>query len=156
MKVFKHKQLGHLVEMFDQTDETAEIVRFFPQGGGFERSMHRVPFFEFYEPAPAPVMMRGTVTADFLPDDVALPCWADDRRWNGWGMPYFDRATVNRLMEMGVGPMHWDGEKVVSNMGDDPEDIDIYEPFTAPDGSQIWGVGAGYWTWDRVRFGGDK
>lgn len=156
MKVYKHKMHGYLVELSHQCDTNAETIHYFPQGGGFERKMDRADFLTLFEPAPAPVMRRGTVTADFLPDDVALPCWADDRRWNGWGMPYFDRATVDRLMALGCGPMEWQGNNVVCNMGDDPEDIDIYEPTTAPDGSQIWGVGAGYWTWDGVKFGDEK
>jgi hypothetical protein len=152
MKVYRHKELGHLVEMFDGADLNAEIIRFYPQGGGFERTMHRVPFFDFYEPAPAPYMRRGTVDADFLDGPATVPCWADDRRWNGWGMPYFTRETVNQLIEMGIGPIQWDGEKVVCRMGDDPEDIEIYEPITAPDGTPIWGVGAGSWCWNGVEF----
>lgn len=160
MQIFKHKTLGHLVELSPNTDPKAEIVRFFRQGGGFERSMHSVPFYQFYEPAPGPVMVRGTITADFLPDGVTLPCWSDGRAWNGWGMPYFERSTVERLRgllrDVGGSPLEWDGDKIIARMGDDPDEIEIYEPTTAPDGSQVWGIGAGSWTWDSVNIKGTE
>lgn len=152
MKVYRNKEHGYLVELSHTANTDAETIYFYPQGGGFQGKCSNAEFHAKFEPAPAPVMMRGTVDADFLDGPASVPCWADDRRWNGWGMPYFDRAAVNLLMEMGIGPIEWDGDKVVAKMGDDPEDIEVYEPVTAPDGSQIWGIGAGSWTWNPVEF----
>ncbi|MFC5550990.1 helix-turn-helix domain-containing protein [Massilia aerilata] len=42
--------------------------------------MHNVAFLDFYEPAPAPVMVRGTVTADFLAGERSLLIWAMTRK----------------------------------------------------------------------------
>lgn len=153
MKCFKHKQDGYLVETVLDLEAYGEKVLYFPQGGGFRHEMRTDKFRAAFEPAPAPTLQRGTVTADFLPEGVTLLCWSDGRNWNGWGMPYFDRVTVDRLRAAtDLSPLEWNGETVVAHMGDDPEDREEFTPIIAPDGSQVWGVGAGSWTWNRIEF----
>lgn len=93
---------------------------------------------------------RGTVSAEFIPGEEALPCWSNGLTANGCGMPYFDRETVARMMALGVGPMIWDGDTVIARLGDEPEDRQIFRPKMSPDGSLMWGIGAGYWTWYPV------
>lgn len=133
---------------------------FFPAGGGLEYRLPTPVFNLRFSPAPERAMRRGTVTAEFLVDDdgneIVLPCWSDDAAWNGWGMPSFDRATVDKLIEFQTsqvsGALRWEGDNVVAVMGDDPEDTEVYEPTTAPDGTKVWPVGAGSWTWDSINF----
>jgi hypothetical protein len=143
---------GYLVDV--KTDNGHE-VEFFRQGGGFLCKMPSKEFHELFTLAPEPTMRRGTVTADFLSDP--LPCWSDGGAWNGWGMPYFARAEVDKLIEVSMreqsDPMRWNGDKVIGSSDDyNGEDRDEYEAVTMPDGSLAWGIGAGSWCWDSVTF----
>jgi hypothetical protein len=150
MKCFKYVKGGGFVVT---ADPAANIVHFVPLGGGTEYSARHDDFHRLVVPAPDAAMKRGTVTAEFLPDGVALPCWAD-----GAGKAWFDRATVERIRELGIGPLEWAGEMIMSRMENDPCECDTYRPQIAPDGSQVWSLGkgaalsSGGWAWDRVEF----
>lgn len=137
-------------------DDKADPVLFYPSGGGFQYSMPAAEFHEEFKPAPPLTWRRGVVTAEWhgYEPEILIPCWSDGGLWNGWGMPYFERAQVEQLMALQPGAMHWDGDKVVATLeGADPEDgPEEYGPLTLPDGTEVWGVGTGSWTWDRVEF----
>lgn len=159
MTTYRNKKHGYLVDEYKRKDGR---VHFCPQGGGPSYSAPIDQFDADFEVAPPPVLRRGTVTAEFIdmmePDKppTVLPCWSDGRSWNGWGMPYFERATVDRLIELDVGPIRWDGDNVIIKDDDAEGGEYALEPRTMPDGSQAWDIGAGSWTWDSVEFGEDK
>lgn len=136
-------------------DDKADPVLFYPSGGGFQYSMPAEKFHEEFKPAPPLTWRRGVVTAEWhgYEPEILIPCWSDGGLWNGWGMPYFERAQVEQLIALQPGALHWDGDKVVATLeGADPEDgPEEYEPIEI-EGVKVWGVGAGSWTWDRVEF----
>lgn len=152
-------------------DEEDGKIAVCPQGGGFLRYMTASEFSEmFTEVVPNLSMRKGTVTADFLPRGVAIPCYSNGMRWNGWGMPSFDRVGVDLVipaLELGL-PIEYHFEAntlVMQNPEYDPnypEDLESYEnlkllridPFSADiDGEPIllWSVGQN-WTWNSVEF----
>lgn len=144
MATYQHKQNGALVELVSDDGVT---VKLHAQGGGFEYSGSSAAFHRNFSLAPIPVMRRGTVTAEWL-DGVVLPCWSDGRRWNGSGMPYFERAAVDTLVGLGFA-LVWDGTTLHCNQGDEPA---AYPAVVMPDGAPAWGVGAGDWLWHQVVF----
>jgi hypothetical protein len=149
MQLYKHTKDDALVEV---ASDDGSVVKFYPQGGGQQFSTKSSQFHKNFKLVEqAPVMRRGFVTAEFLPDGAALPCWSDGLRWNGSGMPYFERSAVEQLMTMqeSVGPMHWEGDTVVALVDDERAE---FTPQAMPDGTLAWGIGAGCWTWDRVAF----
>jgi hypothetical protein len=143
------------------SSDDGEQVEFYTAGGGFARRLPREKFFEIFKPAGARSWRRATVTAEFLTDHdsnpIVLECWSDGSLWNGWGMPAFERVEVDRLMAIvkaldGLFPMAWDGDVVVVKEGEEPEETVRYSPTAMPNGQQAWDIGAGSWTWDRVKF----
>jgi hypothetical protein len=141
------------------SDASADPVRFYPSGGGFEYSMSHAKFHAEFKPAPEKVWRRGVVDGDWMEGEKPLPCWSDGSLWNGWSMPYFNRPEVEKLIAMfsgeGLARLSWDGDKVFE-ITDDPEDEGYhYKPVTMPDGSQAWGVGAGSWCWNRIEYDGE-
>lgn len=138
-------QDGSLVALLSDDGSTCAFT---PIGGGHQYSLSSEKFHAEFKPAPDAVMRRGLVGAEFLQDGVTLPCWSNGANFDGCGLPFFDRATVDRLMSMDLGPLRWDGNTVVAGEGDDQLRT---EAETMPDGSLAWGVGAG-WVWDPVTF----
>lgn len=148
MATYQHKTHRH-ASLIEVADPTAARIKFHAQGGGQVLSMSRATFLAEWELAPAPVFRRGAVTADFIEDaNLALPCYGNGNLWNGWGMPYFTRETVDLLITAG-SPLAWEGETVVAMMDGEREE---YAPTPMPDGVTAWGVGAGGWVWDAVVF----
>lgn len=124
------------------TSDDGQHVKFHQAGGGFEQRLPCADFFAKYGPAPAPVWRRAVVTAEFL-EGVHLRCWSDGSRWNGWGMPAFEKAGADKLVDLQVGPLAWRGAAVV---GTDPEE-DVWKPRQLGDVT-VWDIGAGSWCWD--------
>lgn len=131
-----------------EANRTTEGVDFHQEGGGCVYSMPTAQFDSLFKSAPAQVWRRGTVTAEFLGEGVSLPCWSDGSRWNGFGQPHFEREVVDHLTQLsadpGLPPIGWEGDKVA---GDEDGAV---APFILPNGTMVWGVGAGYWCWDAV------
>lgn len=149
MTIYQDKTTGRRIEV---SDSTTDPIIFCAQGGDFQCRMP-LEEFEYYEVAPAPTFERATVTAEFLPDDVVLPCYSNGERWNGLDMPYFDRAAVDRLIELIAGstiPIRWadNGADVIVMDEDYEGGFYTLESVTMPDGVLAWPVGAGSWTWD--------
>lgn len=147
MKLFKDRN-GNLVET---RRELTDPVEFWAQGGGFCRKLSLAVFQDHYTEVTAPAQLRrGAVDADFM--ETPLPCWSDGMHWNGWGMPYFERAAVEQLMALDTGgSMHWHGDTVVAIVSDEEE---RYEPHVV-EGKLAWAVGAGSWCWNSVDFTGE-
>lgn len=138
-------------------DAEADPVKFYPQGGGFERRLEYTAFHARFLPAPEPAWRAGTVTAEWFVTEEgvnpAYPCYSDGSLWNGFGMPYFTKETIDKVLAdypaMGE-QIEWVGGKLMQT---DPSDGEIYqvEPF---DGLSelLYPLGAGFWTWDAVEF----
>lgn len=142
----------------DVSDYGEHVVIYCAQGGGFQLQMARANFDILFEPETTPPpFVRCTVTAEFLGYDpeIALPCYSNGDCWNGWGMPYFPREIVDRLIALteagGLLPLRWDsatGVQVIVK-DDDIEDGEYaLDPVTMPDGVLAWPIGAGSWCWD--------
>lgn len=141
------------------------------QGGGFIQHYTPENFAKiFKEVKPNLSQRKGIVTADFLRQDIKVPCYSNGLSWNGWGMPNFDRAGVDQVMlafEPGMElEYHFEGDVLcMQNPEYDanyPENLETcenlktlkIEPFTAIiDGTPtlLWRVGE-CWTWNSVKF----
>ncbi|MBK4737923.1 hypothetical protein [Noviherbaspirillum pedocola] len=147
---YQHKQHGGLYEARTEADGRINI---WPQGGGFSGMLSAEEFAAQFEVAPPPVMRRGTVTADFLDDGQVFSCYSDGSRWNGWGMPLFDKDTALKVAEAipGITFNEATGVFVVQFEGEEPEE---HHPQTIVCDGQpvvVYQIGGG-WTWDQVVF----
>ena len=142
---------GHRIE---PVNPDAALVLYFRQGGGFQQSMPNEHFHAVFKVAPAPTWRRGTVTAEWFYGEAdhgpVLPCWTDGDVWNGWGMPHFNRATIDDLIKR-MPDIKWVGNALEFG---DPDDRQLAYPVIIPGvGEPLWGLGAGSWTWDQVEAG---
>jgi hypothetical protein len=162
-QLYKDKD-GRLVQI-DHEDETA--VYFYPQGGGMMHSCTKEHFYSTFTPIDRPELRRGLVTADFLQGEdgreVRLQCWSDGMAWNGWGMPYFPRDSVDKLIKLldadpHIPKIRWadNGEDVIYHDGEEDADGNsvptVMSPHVMPDGTWAWPIGAGSWCYDSVMF----
>lgn len=131
-------------------------VSLYPSGGGFHMSVPEDEFKTLFEPAPPRKWRAGFFTLDGA--QWVLPGYTNDRHWNGWEVPYFDREVVNLLMRLtNTDPEFvthfWVGDKLAYTDGQypdepacefDPKQIEV-------DGQTItvWDFGDG-WTWNEV------
>lgn len=148
--LYQHKEHGGLYEISPEDDGRIAI---WPQGGGFQRILAAEEFASQYVVAPALVMRRGTVTAEFLAEDVVLPCFSDGSAWNGWGMPRFDKETALKIVSLMPDLSYNEATGIITLqfVGEDPED---YRPHTITcEGEviEVYEIGGG-WTWDSVKF----
>jgi len=133
-----------------------------PQGGGFvfAKFPNREAFDkEFIEKEPDRTLRRGTVTAEFLPEGVALHCYTNGLRWNGFGMPMFEKSQLSLVMdhinrELPLGhpeSLKWDGDKLMEYDGNEQEYLPCTVTTEMFDGTalQVWHIGDG-WCWDSV------
>ena len=94
----------------------------------------------------------GYVSTD---DEIPYPAWIDDRRWNGFAMPFFTRDVVDRVIADTFGWARFaveDGVPTVRTTDDDPSYSvdDVAVPLVEVDGVTLYGIGAGSWVWDEV------
>ncbi len=152
---------------YEVTDPTTDPVKFFAQGGGFEESMPHIKFHaRFTAETTPPTWRAGIVGAEWFcvendgtPEgrEVTFPCWSDGDLWNGWGQPFFNKATIDDLLarfeQVGLAQkVSWINGKLMVN---DPDEDEPYElpPLNIPGCAEpLYGLGAGSWTWDRITF----
>lgn len=125
-------------------------TEFWPEGGGFTKSMESERFSETFEPTTrCPDFAPSVATAEWT--DEAIPCHSDGRSWNGWGMPLFEKAQALRIAEATEG-LTYDAEKDVFRMSyGDPEDAEEWsrtEIFSEGRTVEVYGIGAGSWCWE--------
>jgi len=147
---YRHTEHGGLYEVSTEDDGRIAI---WPQGGGFQRLLSAEEFASQYVVAPALVMRRGTVTAEFLAEDVVLPCFSDGSAWNGWGMPRFDKETALKIVSVMPDLSYNEATGIITLqfVGEEPED---YRPHTITcegEAIEVYEIGGG-WTWDSVKF----
>jgi hypothetical protein len=148
--LYRHKEHGGLYEVSTEDDG---LIAIWPQGGGFQRLLSVKDFASQYVVAPALVMRRGTVTAEFLAEDVVLPCFSDGSAWNGWGMPRFDKDTALKIVSLMPDLSYNEATGIITLrfVGEEPED---YRPQTITcegEAVELYEFGGG-WTWDSVKF----
>jgi hypothetical protein len=148
--LYRHKEHGDLYEVSTEDDG---LIAIWPQGGGFQRLLSVEDFASQYVVAPGLVMRSGTVTAEFLAEDVVLPCFSDGSAWNGWGMPRFDKDTALKIVSLMPDLSYNEATGIITLqlVGEEPED---YRPQTITcegEAVEVYEIGGG-WTWDSVIF----
>lgn len=141
-------------------DVTVEI---FPLGGGFVR---RVPRSVLTKIEPPTSTRRLTKVALDCWEDVEFDAWIlEPDRWNGWVCPAFDRATVERIIELSKSDcphddcscitLSWNGYDIVETnhgLSDYPEEMEERTHpflFKTKNGETLtlWPVGSHNWCW---------
>lgn len=158
--LYRHKESGALVELAERSESA---VRFYPQGGGLSCKAPAATFDEQFERATEPAFRPGTVSLETLPE-VKLPCYSNGMRKNGFGIPWFDEAGVNMLIQA-IEPHLAIGEPPSIKLEGDS--FTVYDPGEEQyfpcsirtemiDGAQkkMWQIGDG-WCWLEVDFEGD-
>nr|WP_314621805.1 hypothetical protein [uncultured Noviherbaspirillum sp.] len=148
--LYSHKEHGGVYEVSTGDDG---LIAIWPQGGGFQRLLSAEDFASQYVVAPVLVMRRGTVTAEFLAEDVVLPCFSDGSAWNGWGMPRFDKDTALKIVSLMPDLSYNEATGIITLqfVGEEPE---VYRPQTITcegEAVEVYEIGGG-WTWDSVKF----
>lgn len=85
--------------------------------------------------------------------ETAFQGWTQDKRWNGWEMPYFEYSEAQRVIEMLTDPTgRYDAERdcFVTTNSEGEEDTWPAELITVLGGQRlkVYGVGAGAWIWE--------
>jgi hypothetical protein len=93
------------------------------------------------------------VTFDGAPEGTAIPAYLNDRRWNGWRMPYFPESSIPLVLAL-FPDVSFDAELdacVIAEPPEEPQTVNA-ETITTADGQRVkvYGVGAGSWTWDEA------
>lgn len=92
---------------------------------------------------------EATVTGDW--NEKSYPALVDEVRWNGWAVPWFDKATAELVVadqaamreQYGedVGTLEWDGDVIVlTEYAGESERI-------APDPTGRYCIGGWNWCW---------
>ncbi|KND62276.1 hypothetical protein BVER_01709 [Candidatus Burkholderia verschuerenii] len=138
---------GRLIEV----SSIGPNVEFIPQGGGFLRSMSRADFEKNFVPATVPAFERATITADWLPEGVNLPAYSNGLAWNGWAMPYFDRETAMRLVEI-MPEIRYDEQHDAFIAHDETSgEDDVFAGVSIQvegEAVTVYPIGAGSWCWE--------
>ncbi len=144
-------EAGNLVQVLETS--TPETVEFSVQGGGFVHTTPRAEFEHRFKPATLPALSLTAVSADWLPDDMAVPAYSDGRRWNGWAMPCFTLEAGRSLLEY-MPDLRYDSvrDAFISKASDDEDERedDVYLAEThVIDGIpvKLYAIGAGSWCW---------
>lgn len=169
MKLFKHRTRSGLF----QVSACGGNMRVYPQGGGYEKLYTPFEFAEQFSAVESDFpLKKGTVTADFFPEDIVLPCYSTGLLWNGLGQPLFDRKTASRVVELlnsknlqnGDLPLRWEDNHILCRnkdfddaelaSEDNPQYLKFLPEKHLIDGTEreLWSIGDG-WTWDAVEFG---
>jgi hypothetical protein len=112
------------------------------------------------------IFRRGYFRGDWLPGDEQFEGWTTGETWNGWALPYFEFEESRRYAELQtrlaaehpewrLGTVSYDVEAdafVVANV-DEPGDPEVWPAEEIEvDGEvrKVYGLGAGFWTWEQV------
>lgn len=93
------------------------------------------------------------VTFDLAPEGTAIPAYLNERRWNGFRMPYFPECSMPMVMQLCADVRrHPDIDAYVICSDEAPEDAMTVpaETIRAADGAdvKVYPVGAGAWVWE--------
>lgn len=160
----RRKGGGPLCEAIQRKDGTVDVS---PQGGGFvfaHFTDQAALEAEFDKVDGFPPYRKGLITADFLQPGIAIPCYANELRWNGWGIPWFDEAGIKQVIASldnepdPTNPpvLKWaDGKLMVRDNYSDSNVTEYYESepgeiLVGETKLRLWAVDG--WTWDGVIF----
>ena len=97
-KIFKHKESGAFFQLFKKEDD---FVVLYPLGGGFSRKWSAEAFEEQFEEVTDEfhlILRPCLVTNDCCESYFFAYC--NDRRCNGWVMPWFTRAQIEEIAKL--------------------------------------------------------
>lgn len=144
---------GFLVEVTAVMDGT---VQFAPQGGGFVRTASLASFSATFAPAKLPPYRAVRVEAEWLPPGMRLDAFGNGQRWNGWVMPYF-QFEVGQQLCIEMPNLSYDPKRdafvlLDAELPDDEQEqvFDAMSIDVAGKPLKVYGIGAGYWTWDEA------
>lgn len=152
--LYTHGERGGLFEARAGDDG---MVSMWPQGGGFELRLSADQFAQQFRLAQQPAMAKGWVTGDFLDSVEMLPCYSDGRAWNGFGMPYFDAETAQRLVAMLPELSYRKSDGIIQSAECGGSEIVEYKRTTITVNGQeivVYPIGTASWVWDSVVFCG--
>lgn len=158
-QLYKHIASGEFVMARTSANDVG-AMSFYPDGGGFERTLSTVQFNQEFEPSIRDLSLKqGIVGADFL-DDKTFPCYTDGTLWNGFGVPLFELSVAKLVVQEANAGMPDDELVMVKFEGNDMMTLDddtegtyrLVEPedhIVNGVEMRLYAVGDG-WTWDRV------
>ena len=152
MQLYADKE-GFLVEIARQQGGR---IFYFPQGGGFERSLPEIEFHEKFSPSAPLAYYPGFVGADWLDASARIPAWLNGLRWNGWAQPCFERNAAD-VVAKDIPDMKFDPARNAYVLPADPEcgrdEEEVFGAMSLPTFKgliTVWPIGAGSWCWDEV------
>lgn len=142
---------GNKVEIISIEEQQ---VRFFQQGGGFQRGMPRAEFeasFKVFDPATLEYR-RIEVTIEAFEDGFSLPAYSNGMLWNGWELPYFTREAAIAITRH-VKEVRYDSERDVFLEDDGyPQDGPLITAATTirvgNEDVEVFAIGSGSWCWE--------
>lgn len=90
--------------------------------------------------------------ADYF--DKPVHGYSNGQHWNGWEKPYFEKEEADRIAAT-FGDIQYEAEKdaYIWPQAEPDEPADVFDAVTIEiDGrvKRLYGIGAGYWTWEKV------
>lgn len=160
MQLYKNRATGSTVEISQMDDQN---VSFYPQGGGFQRTMPKASFDEHFELVTAPEPFRKFLfSGDWMENN--LVGYSDGRRWNGWAIPLVTKAVavqiVGDLNAVSAGcpedcfTARWEGETLMIFDPTEGEEFAVQPQAVQTDDGEVllYDVSLG-WCWDFVAWG---
>lgn len=128
------------------------LVRFWELGGNYQLTISAKSFDSSFKPhVPSGGLKARAVYGSWLPENLLLPAYCDDTRWNGWVNPRFTKETGLLLTSFMDGQLVYDAEAdVFVDLPDGYGEPIIYgSELLNVDGNEIhvYPIGAGSWCW---------
>jgi len=112
--------------------------------------------------------IEGLACGDEPPFLPPLEGYDTGQLWNGWRCPLFPKASADALVQRWVEihgtftgvndaqtgpeerPTAWFDERTRCYWFYHPasDELETYDPSKAPDGTEVWAIGAWGWTWE--------
>ena len=161
----EHGALVQVLRLFSDAQGTlvealwpvpGSFIEYCSQGGGAVHKLSRAEFGKRFQAAEFGNYALGSVTADWLPEDFTVPAYFNDRRWNGWVMPYFTYNSAMKLVPHMPG-LRYDPKNDEFVMEQEDGEEASVERFTfeflyvAKESVKVYAIGAGSWCWEQTR-----
>lgn len=137
----------------------SQKVTFFPQGGGFQRSLSRAEFEAAFKEFDHTALeyQPVEVTIEGFDEGFSLPAYSNGMLWNGWVMPYFTREAAMAIAQQ-IDTISYDRERDVFVEDDGyPEEGELTITATTirvgNEDVEVFAIGSGSWCWELVELG---
>lgn len=140
--LFKHKSTGRIIE--------ANTVQVHNQGGGFVEIITIAELYGEYEPTTLETFYPAKVDAEWFPYGYSAPCYTDGRKWNGSGMPYFEKSAILDFLSLGYMPGTTYNEEhdcFITDLEGETEECHATTILVGGKSIKVYPLGAGSWTW---------